>query len=96
MSGSRPAEVRTAYCSCCLAETDHRLEQDGRVGRNEYRCEGCGATTIVCLAVGCTHMVALSRTRDDGGSRWWCAEHNGDIASFANLDRSSRRFLHSN
>ena len=85
MSDSRPWQVRTAYCSCCLAETDHRLEQDGAVGRYKYRCEGCGASTVVCAAVGCTHMATLARTRD-GGSRWWCAEHNGDIASFANLE----------
>lgn len=31
-------------------------------------------------------MVAPPRGGRQGGSRWWCAEHNGDIARFADLE----------
>lgn len=67
------------YCSWCFLQTEHALMAKRPIARHVYECRNCGHKTLRCRA--CHNM-----TR--GGKHWnneLCAEHSGEIASFARL-----------
>lgn len=73
-------DVETAWCSSCFAKTEHRRSNRPAGQLPVYVCQGCGATTLSCPAVGCTNMAI----RDRGAIRipQFCAEHRHDITGF--------------
>ncbi len=69
------------YCSTCFKYTKHKLIEQNYVRRNVYECDNCKSKTLQCRMCG-------NFTR--GGENWddeLCAEHNGLIANFKNLDK---------
>ena len=92
-SKADPADLR--YCSSCFARSTHDFVDKGRWRRNRYCCAVCGATTVLCMAPGCTHMARGPRAKDDDAPRrdadQFCAEHSDEIASFDKLGVRKRR-----
>jgi len=68
-----------AYCSWCFQKTTHTLVERNMTRRNVYQCDRCGERTLQCRA--CNNMARGGKWDDE-----FCAEHNGEIGSFARLD----------
>ena len=67
-----------AYCSWCFEKTTHTLVERNLARRNVYQCDHCGERTLQCRA--CNNMAKGGKWDDE-----LCAEHNGEIGSFARL-----------
>lgn len=77
--------VRNAYCSWCMAKTDHKLQEQNYLRRNVYRCLSCNERTVECRY--CSNMAK-------GDPKWdheTCAEHDHSIASFEKLEMRLER-----
>lgn len=73
-------DVEHGWCSSCFFNTEHR-KSNRPVGQIPvYVCQGCGAPTLPCVAVGCVNMAV----RDRGAIRvpQFCAEHKHEISGF--------------
>lgn len=73
-------DVEHGWCSSCFVKTEHR-KSNRPVGQvPAYVCQGCGSTTLPCVAVGCDNMAV----RDRGAIRvpQFCAEHSHSIPGF--------------
>lgn len=73
-------DVEHGWCSSCFFNTEHR-KSNRPVGQVAvYVCQGCGAPTLPCVAVGCGNMAV----RDRGAIRvpQFCAEHKREISGF--------------
>lgn len=73
-------DVEHGWCSSCFVKTEHR-KSNRPVGQvSAFVCQGCGSTTLPCVAVGCENMAV----RDRGAIRipQFCAEHTHAIPDF--------------
>lgn len=69
------------YCSHCFEKSKHRVVNKKLIGKNIYECLNCKEKTVQCSALKCNNM-ARKEMKDFS----FCAEHNGSIAKFENLD----------
>ncbi len=91
-------EVKS-YCSWCCQLTRHQIQKTRTFGRATWQCASCQNFTVRCRA--CENMACAepgkirqaprlkqvaSKLNDLWGSQF-CAEHDGSVASFENLDR---------
>jgi alpha-beta hydrolase superfamily lysophospholipase len=76
-----------------LQRTTHKRVKRNRIGRDEYRCQGCEARTYPCRI--CDNMARghLDDLPSGRAARLWasrndelCAEHDGSIVSFETAD----------
>lgn len=72
--------TRTAWCSCCFLESQHRRVRARGRRTSAYLCDTCGAPTIPCAVPTCNEMASrgirnLDRPR-------YCAPHRHEIPSF--------------
>ena len=73
-------ETKTAWCSSCFVESEHRKGKRPFGQFPAYVCANCGSATLPCADPTCHHMA----TRERGSIRVprYCAEHRHEIASF--------------
>ena len=87
-SSSKAESIHGHFCSWCLNRTIHEPVPGARWRRNHYRCSDseCGKATVPCMVPRCQHMSrGPNAERDEGRrakSKFFCAEHSGEVASF--------------
>jgi len=69
----------TSYCSWCFQRTEHALVEQNYLTRNIYRCCRCKKKTVECRY--CRNKARAGLWDDE-----LCAEHDGTIANFKNLE----------
>jgi Protein of unknown function (DUF726) len=83
------------YCSWCNEFSNHELVERNRLVRNDYHCEYCGNSTVMCRVPTCHHMATAEPKEESDDGLWhslreswsseFCAEHDGSIPGFQNL-----------
>ena len=89
-----PDKFENQYCSWCYNKTVHRLVERNYLTRNDYQCTSCKNYTVQCRYCQnmCKHKPGdadadgyLSKLKEGWASEC-CAEHDGEIANFENLN----------
>lgn len=76
---------KEAYCSACLALSQHRRVERRSLQPVAYLCSACGAATTPCRVPSCRHFASRSAPRALGIGNY-CAEHVHGIPGFTKLE----------